>query len=59
MLDGAMQLEGQTAPDFRLASLDGEEIGLADHRGKVVVLNFFASWCGPCIREMPALQAMS
>jgi peroxiredoxin len=50
--------EGQHGPPFRLATLDGHEAGLEDWRDKVVVLNFWATWCGPCTIEMPALQAL-
>jgi thiol-disulfide isomerase/thioredoxin len=45
------------APDFEMALFDGGTFRLADHRGKVVVINFWASWCEPCRDEMPALQA--
>ena len=45
------------APDFRMTTFDGQTFNLAEHRGKVVVVNFWGSWCKPCREEMPALQA--
>lgn len=44
------------APDFRLADPDGRRISLRDHRGRVVFLNFWATWCLPCRAEMPEME---
>ena len=46
---------GAPAPDFRLPDLEGREHALADERGKVVLVNFWATWCKPCEDEMPAM----
>jgi len=51
-------LSGQPAPDFTFRLLDGSALTLADLRGRVVVLNFWATWCSPCGEELPALQAV-
>lgn len=47
------------APDFTAKGLDGKQIKLSDYRGKVVLLNFWASWCGTCKAEKPALAQMA
>ncbi len=50
---GAAQTQNGAAPDFTLQSLDGKTVHLSDFRGKPIVLNFWATWCGPCKIEMP------
>ena len=49
---------GDIAPDFELPTLDGAQLRLSSLRGKVVLLNFWATWCGPCRKEMPHLQRL-
>lgn len=48
---------GMAAPDFRLPDLTGRVQSLSQYRGKIVLLNFWATWCKPCTTEMPAMQA--
>jgi peroxiredoxin len=48
---------GMQAEDFRLTDLAGKEQSLSQYRGKIVLLNFWATWCKPCTTEMPAMQA--
>lgn len=50
--------EGNIAPDFEVKLLTGETVKLSDYRGKVVLLNFWATWCSPCRREMPDFQKL-
>lgn len=50
--------EGDVAPDFTAKLVDGTEFRLSDYDDKVVILNFFATWCGPCMREMPAFEML-
>jgi peroxiredoxin len=47
---------GSPAPEFQLLNTDGEPVSLTSHRGSVVLLNFWATWCAPCRIEMPLLQ---
>jgi len=46
------------APDFQLEDMDGEKYSLESYRGKVVILNFWATWCPPCRREIPSMEAL-
>ncbi len=49
---------GEPAPNFQLRDLNGRQVALSDLRGKVVLLNFWATWCGPCRVEMPAMEKL-
>ncbi|NOT21572.1 MAG: TlpA family protein disulfide reductase [Nitrospiraceae bacterium] len=49
---------GELAPNFQLRDLNGRMVALSDLRGKVVLLNFWATWCGPCRVEMPAMEQL-
>ena len=57
-LDSQAPLVGQPAPDFVLRRTDGTAVKLSDLRGKVVYVNFWASWCLPCRKELPDIQAI-
>ena len=52
------ELAGQPAPDFALKSATGENLRLSEYRGDVVMINFWATWCGPCRQEMPLLDEL-
>ena len=54
----ASGLAGQPAPDFALKSSTGENMRLSEYRGDVVMINFWATWCGPCRQEMPLLDEL-
>ena len=54
----ASEEELTPAPDFTVYDFQGNEVSLSDFRGKPVVLNFWASWCGPCKREMPDFESI-
>jgi len=47
---------GAKAPDFSLKTLDGKQVELSDYKGKKVMLNFWATWCPPCKKEMPDME---
>ncbi|NLH48615.1 MAG: TlpA family protein disulfide reductase [Myxococcales bacterium] len=51
--------KNSVAPDFQVTGLDGAKLSLADLKGKVVFLNFWATWCKPCVQELPSIQDLA
>jgi peroxiredoxin len=55
---GTLVREGDQAPEFRLRTLDGRPVTLSSMRGKVVMVHFWATWCPPCVEELPTLDRL-
>ncbi len=53
-----LKVKSPFTPEFTVLNNDGEEVSITEYRGKKVIINFWASWCPPCIKEMPEFQAL-
>jgi thiol-disulfide isomerase/thioredoxin len=54
--NGPEQMKGKKAPAIKTQLVNGQKFELSDHKGKVVILDFWASWCGPCVQGLPIMQ---
>ncbi|MES2964312.1 MAG: TlpA disulfide reductase family protein, partial [Bdellovibrionota bacterium] len=52
------KMEAEGVPDLTFTTLEGQTVRLADLRGKIVILNFWASWCNPCVEEFPSMMKL-
>src|SRR3990172_6948806 len=55
---GIQPIKEKLAPNFRLENLNGQKVELKQFKGKIIFLNFWATWCGPCKEEMPSLEVL-
>ena len=58
LMSSSFGLAAEAAPDFTLKSRSGENLRLEEQRGNIVLVNFWASWCGPCREELPKMEAL-
>ncbi len=58
LLNQSSATAGAAAPDFTLRNISGKQVSLSDYKGKVVLINFWATWCAPCLTEMPHIQKL-
>jgi peroxiredoxin len=54
----SVEMQNQKAPDFTLMDMQGRQVSLSDFKGKIVLVNFWATWCPPCIEEMPSMEKL-
>ena len=53
---GSLLKTGDMVPEFKVTTLDGNDIAISELKGKIILINFFATWCGPCMKELPEVE---